>query len=320
MLNWPVDGMPDELLYLTRSEVRSLLPPLDVQLGIAEQTYRAMARGEVELPPKPGIHPRENSFIHAMPAYLRSDDVAALKWIAGYQGNKRRGMPYISGLIVVSDPGTGCPTAVMDAVEITAARTAAASGVCARHWAPSTWESSAVIGCGAQGRAHARVLVELNPSGVVRSFDTHPERAASLPARRLEPAGSPREAVSGAQVVVTAGPILDDPRPCIGPDWLGGDWLLLPIDLDSYLTADATMQAELFLVDDVAQFEYYRSLGYFRGWPVPMQSVGEALESAGNGYRRVVCANLGVAALDAAFAAGVLERAGASGVGLQLER
>ena len=74
-----------------------------------------------------------------MPAYLADDDVAALKWVSGYPANKARGLPYISGLIIVNDAETGFPLAVMDAAEITAARTAAASGVCIRRWAPEGW-------------------------------------------------------------------------------------------------------------------------------------------------------------------------------------
>ena len=66
------------LLYLTREEVAGLLPDVPAQLDLVEETYRAVGAGRVELPPKPGIHPRPDSFIHAMPAYLRDDDVAAL--------------------------------------------------------------------------------------------------------------------------------------------------------------------------------------------------------------------------------------------------
>ena len=91
------------LRYLRRAEVRALLPPLPDQIDLVEATYRAVAAGRVELPPKPGIHPRKDSFIHAMPAYLADDDVAALKWVAGYPANKERGLPYIAGLIVVND-------------------------------------------------------------------------------------------------------------------------------------------------------------------------------------------------------------------------
>ena len=78
-----------------------------------------------------------------MPAYLRDDDVAALKWVAGYPANKERGLPYITGLIVLNDPETGVPAAIMDGAEITAARTAAASGVCIRRFAPEAGRKSA---------------------------------------------------------------------------------------------------------------------------------------------------------------------------------
>jgi ornithine cyclodeaminase/alanine dehydrogenase-like protein (mu-crystallin family) len=304
------------LLYLTRADVAALLPPISEQLDLVETTYRAVGADRVELPPKPGIHPRPDSFIHAMPAYLRDDDVAALKWVAGYPANKERGLPYISGLIVLNHAETGLPAAIMDGAEITAARTAAASGVCIRRFAPSGWERAAVLGAGEQARFHVRVLTELNPAASVTAWDPHPERIATL-GDRVAAAEGPRAAVEHADVVVTAGPIVEDPESPLGPDWLGARVLGLPIDFDFYFSAEAVASAELFLVDDVDQFEYYRSLGHFQGWPAPERSVGEAL--AGDGAPgRVVCCNLGIGALDAAFAARVLDAARESGTGTEL--
>jgi hypothetical protein len=91
----------------------------------------------------------------------------------------------------------------------------------------------------------------------------------------------------------------------------------LPIDFDFYFNADAVSSADLFLVDDVGQFEYYRSLGHFQGWPEPAGSVGEALARDG-APEKVVCCNLGIGALDAAFAAHVLTAARQRGVGTEL--
>ncbi len=105
-------GSLTDLVYLSRQEVADLLPAVLEQIDICERTYRAMAAGRVELPPKPGIHPREEAFIHAMPAYLADTDVASIKWVAGYPANKARGLPYISGLIIVNDAETGFPAAV----------------------------------------------------------------------------------------------------------------------------------------------------------------------------------------------------------------
>jgi ornithine cyclodeaminase/alanine dehydrogenase len=305
------------LLFLRRDEVTRLLPPIPEQIDLVEETYRAVGAGRVELPPKPGIHPRKDSFIHAMPAYLRDEDVAALKWVAGYPANKERGLPYISGLIVLNDAETGLPTAIMDGAEITAARTAAASGVCIRRWAPPGWSAAAILGCGEQGRHHARVLGELNGNVRIRAYDPHPERIAHLEGR-VEAANSPTEAVSAAEVIVTAGPIVEEPESPLGPVWLGERWLGLPIDFDFYFSAEAVAAADLFLVDDVEQFEYYRSLGHFQGWPKPQGSVGEALADASL-PARIVCCNLGVGALDAAFAARVLAAAREQGAGTELE-
>ncbi|MGH3052675.1 MAG: ornithine cyclodeaminase family protein [Gaiellaceae bacterium] len=301
------------LLYLSRTEVRELLPPLEQQLDLVESTYRALGEGRVELPPKPGIHPRPDSFIHAMPAYLRDEDVAALKWVAGYPANKARGLPYISGLIVLNDPDTGLPVTVMDGAEITAARTAAASGVCIRRFAPPGWSEAAILGCGEQGRFHARVLDSLNPDVLIRAYDPHPERIEQLEGN-VAPASSWEEAVRGAEVIVSAGPIVEDPHPPIRPDDLAERVLALPIDFDFYLRADAVESADLFLADDVGQFEYYRSLGHFQGWPEADGTVGEDHEPA----PRVVCCNLGVGALDAAFAQRVLEAARSNGAGTEL--
>ncbi len=303
-------------LYLTREEVAALLPRVPDQLALVEETYRALADGRVELPPKPGVHPRPDSFLHAMPAYLTDSDVVALKWVAGYPANKARGLPYISGLIVVNDPGTGLPIAVMDAAEITAARTAAASGVCVRAWAPEGWCRAAVVGAGEQGRFHAELLRHLNAAVEIRAFDPHHERLAAL-GPGVTTAESERDAVRGAEVVVTAAPIVPEPRPALGRSDLGERWLVLPIDFDALVGRDVVESADLFLVDDVGQFSYYREQGHFRRWPEPSGSVGEALARGAPG-ERVACVNLGVGALDAAFAAHVVGAARELGVGREL--
>jgi ornithine cyclodeaminase/alanine dehydrogenase-like protein (mu-crystallin family) len=152
----------------------------------------------------------------------------------------------------------------------------------------------------------------------IRAYDPHPERIEAMPGP-VEAAAWPREAVEGADVVVTAGPIVEEPESPLGPDWLGQRWLALPIDFDFYFGAAAVAAADLFLADDVAQFEYHRGLGHFRDWPEPAGSVGEGLTGDGS-PARVVCCNLGIGALDAAFAARVLAAAGEQGIGTTLPR
>jgi alanine dehydrogenase len=305
-----------ELLYLTRAEVAQLLPPVTDQLELVEQTYKALGAGEVELPPKPGIHPRPNSFIHAMPAYLKGEDVAALKWIAGYRSNKQRGLPYLNGLVVLNDAETGLPVAIMDAAEITATRTAVATGVCVRRWGPPGWQTAAILGFGVQGRRHAELLHVLNEEASIKAYDPNPGRVAAVNGA-LSPSATPRQAVEGAEVVITTAPMLDERHPELDVDWLGKRYLVVPVDFDASILPAPIAAAEMFLVDDVDQYEYYRELGYFEGWPRPDGSVGEGLASTKTA-ERTACVNLGVGALDAAFAKRVLDEARERGVGRSL--
>jgi ornithine cyclodeaminase/alanine dehydrogenase len=303
---------------IQREEVRRRLPPLAAQLDLVETTLRSLARGTVEMPPKIGVHPRADSFIHAMPAYLQGDDVVALKWVAGYPANPSRGLPYISGVIVVNDAESGSTIALMDAAEITAARTAAASGVCIRAWAPDGWQRAAILGCGEQGRYHARVVAALNPAAVVGAYDVHVERIWEL-GGNVEAAPGTRDAVEGAQVVISAVPIAEHPDPPLQSEWLGDTYLALPLDFDASFQVGPIADAGLFVSDDLDQFEYYRDRGHFQGWPEPHASVGQALERDVHA-KRVACCNLGVGALDAAFARIVLEAAREQSVGTPLPR
>jgi ornithine cyclodeaminase/alanine dehydrogenase len=189
--------------------------------------------------------------------------------------------------------------------------------VCVRRFAPSGWSRAAILGCGEQGLFHARLLHALNPGVSVRAWDPHPERIARL-GDLAEAAASWEDALVGAEVIVTAGPIVEDPASPLRPEQLGERWLALPIDFDFYFGSEAVAAADLFLADDVDQFEYYRELGHFQGWPAPAGNVGEGLTREGS-PERVVCCNLGIGALDAAFANAVLERARAAGAGVELD-
>jgi hypothetical protein len=83
---------------------------------------------------------------------------------------------------------------------------------------------------------------------------------------------------------------------------------LLPIDFDFYVSAAAASEADLFVSDDLEQFEAYRQQGHFAEWPAPGASVGAAIAEQRAG-RRVLACNLGVAALDVAFALAVIRAA-----------
>ena len=118
------------LLYLSRADVEATRLPMPAIIEALEAAFREKGHGRCEMPPKPGIHPGppgNDNFIHAMPASVPALGAAGVKWISGFPRNDARGLPYISGLLILNDPGTGLPKAVMDATWITAMRTGAAT-------------------------------------------------------------------------------------------------------------------------------------------------------------------------------------------------
>lgn len=301
------------LSWLDADAVRRLLPGLDEQLDLVADTYTATARGRVELPPKPGLHPRADAFLNAMPAYLMDRDVVALKWISAYSGNPALGLPAVSGLIIVNDAATGAPEVVMDAEEITTLRTAIASGVAVRHLAHPGWQRVAILGYGVQGRAHTRVMRHLNPDAEIVAWGPR----LTGPVEGVEVAADPRSAVEGADVVLTCGPMPRPPEPVVQPDWLAANCLVLPVDYDARVRAEVSQAADAFFVDDVPQFESFRERGYFAGWAIPQGSLGDALMTAPEGGRRLVC-SLGVGSIDAVIAGAVRDRQRVERLGVTL--
>ncbi|MEO5939492.1 MAG: hypothetical protein ABIZ72_01235, partial [Candidatus Limnocylindrales bacterium] len=177
------------LRYLTGADVRAAMPPLAERLDLAERTMVALV-ADAELPPKIGVHPRPaGSFAHAMPAHLRgsgpggADDLLGIKWIAGFPLNAARKLPAIHGLVLLTDPDTGLPRAILDAGPITAERTAAVSGVAIARFAPDTGGRNtrvAMIGAGVQAHSHLPVLGHVLPGLELTVFDRHPDRTAAL--------------------------------------------------------------------------------------------------------------------------------------------
>ena len=124
-----------EFRYLSQKDVMDVGLTMKNAISIVEEVLNEHGLKEFENPPKPGIHTLQGAFIHAMPGFLPRKKAAGMKWVSGYSDNFQYGLPSIMGLVVLNDPNTGQPLAVMDGGYITALRTAAASGVSAKYLA-----------------------------------------------------------------------------------------------------------------------------------------------------------------------------------------
>src|SRR5688572_24337156 len=321
--------------YLSAADVTAAMPPVGERLELAERAMTALV-ADAELPPKIGVHPRPaGSFAHAMPAFLRDQggaDLLGIKWVAGFPENRATGLPAIHAVVILSDPATGIPRAILDGGPITAQRTAAVSGVALARFGPHELgraPRAAIIGAGVQGHSHLEVLGHVLPGVELAIHDRHGDRAAALAdAARATPGiaaavavASARGAANRADVVITAASFTDPAhRQSMTADWLAPDALVIPVDYATMCAAEVAREAALFLVDDLGQFMANRQAGQFDGYPEPVATLGEAI-LAGTGRPaggRVVVTHLGVGLADVIFADAIVQRAEAAGLGTAL--
>jgi ornithine cyclodeaminase/alanine dehydrogenase-like protein (mu-crystallin family) len=325
-----LSGSQNRLLYLSHSDVVKVNLSMEEIIDQLELAFREKAEGRVEMPPKPGIHPGEaDNFIHAMPAYIPAMKSAGLKWVSGFPLNQERGLPYISGLLILNDPSTGLPIFVMDCVWITAKRTGAATAIAAKHLARPDSSVVGILGCGVQGRSNLEALSVVFSLKKVKAYDVNP-KASSLYAEEIEErygleveeVYSPKKAVSDCDIVVTAGPILKKPHATIQAGWMDEGSFASLVDFDSYWSPDALKEADKFCTDDVPQLRHYQELGFFQDIPVIHADLGELVAESKPGREapeeRTITCNLGLAMDDMAVAPLVYQKAMEKRVGIWL--
>jgi ornithine cyclodeaminase/alanine dehydrogenase-like protein (mu-crystallin family) len=319
----------ETVLYLSRRDVETINLPMQEIIDALEAMFKEKGAGRTEMPPKPGIHTRPDAFIHAMPAYIPSLQSAGMKWVSGYPDNQSRGLPYITGLLLLNDPETGIPIAIMDCTWITAKRTGAATAVAAKYLARPDSATVGIVACGVQGRSNLEALTCLFEIKKVKAYDLYPEIAERYATEMnkalnldIEPVKRLTEAVKGLDLVVSSGPIVKHPKPLIEPAWLSEGAFASPVDFDSYWKGEALRQINKLATDDLLQMRYYRQEGYFKETPEPYADLGEIVtglkpgrESAGE---RTMSINLGLALDDMATAIRIYKLAGAKGIGLEL--
>lgn len=319
----------NHVLYLSREDIEAIGLPMREIIEALDAMFREKGEGKVEMPAKPGIHPRPDAFIHAMPAYIPSQQAAGIKWVSGFPENAKRELPYISGLLILNDPETGIPISVMDCTWITAKRTGAATAVAAKYLARPDSSRAGILACGVQGRSNLEALSCLFDIKEVKVYDIVPEIARRYAEEvseqlgvEIKPVSQAREAVERMDLVVTSGPILKHPTPAIQQGWLAEGAFASPVDFDSYWTGEALEEVDRLATDDIAQMQYYRERGYFQNTPQPYADLGEIASGRKPGRQseseRTMSINLGLALDDMATAIRIYRKAVEEGIGTAL--
>jgi len=244
---------------LTQTDVERVID-LPVALRVIEAAFKAQAQGQVIMPPKVYLPLPDGSDFRAMPAFLKTPASSGVKWVSVHPRNPSRGLPTVMGLVLLNDPSTGAPLAVMDGLSITRIRTAAAAGVAAKTLARRTSRVVGLVGCGAQALWQVRVLDHLFRLSALRVWGARDGEAAAFcrrarPQLRVTPsvATTIETCVRAADIVVTLTP---SRRPLVQRAWISPGTHLNAIgadapgkqELDPQILRDA-----IVIVDDMEQ-------------------------------------------------------------------
>lgn len=153
----------DDVLIITRRDIVQAMTPGDF-LQAADQAFRAAATGKGSAP-QPMHLPMTRGGFHAKGAGISlARTYVAVKVNGNFPGNPAElGLPTIQGAIILADGDTGALLAILDSIEVTLRRTAAASALAAQLLARPESRTLLVCGCGEQGRAHVTALREVLP-------------------------------------------------------------------------------------------------------------------------------------------------------------
>jgi ornithine cyclodeaminase/alanine dehydrogenase-like protein (mu-crystallin family) len=204
------ESQNSQTLLLDSSDIAALLSPAD-SLAAVERAFRATREGGAHAPQPMAIEAIDGAF-HVKGAFLAGERAyVAVKINGNFPLNPdRTGLPTIQGALFLCDAMNGAPLAIMDSIEITLLRTAAASALAAKLLARPDSSILAICGCGVQGYAHARALSEIFQFEQAFAWDKDGARAAALAADMTAQLGiafaaapSLHEATSAADIVVT---------------------------------------------------------------------------------------------------------------------
>lgn len=199
-------------------------------LSAVENAFRLRGLGRVQMPPKMYLfYEKHNGDLRCMPSYIEDIDISAVKVVNVHTDNPRkRNLRTVMATIILIDPSTGAPIAMMDGSVITDMRTGAASGVASKYLARKDSRSIGIIGAGAQSRTQLlAILSMLGRLDEVRIYDIMPEasrgfveHATEKYSNRISSVTSvddPEDAVVGMDILVTCTP---SRKPIVRDSWI----------------------------------------------------------------------------------------------------
>src|SRR5262245_2146990 len=245
--------------YLSRSILERLPITTREAVESIEQLILGQRRGQVWCAPKSVVLPGDDRYIMATLAVADEPRVLATKSLVLNPRNRDRGISVINSVVTLLDSETGLPLAVVEGNWVTARRTAGLSAVAAKRLARPDSASIAFIGCGVEARSHLDAFCDLYPVREIRAFGRGTGNRDALcriaEARGLTAIASKtaREAVEGADLIVTSVTLVPNLDPFADPRWLKPGAFLISTDLALPWMPEGMGAFQRIVIDDLEQ-------------------------------------------------------------------
>ena len=163
---------------------------LTVELAVetVDFVFREWGRGGIDMPAKVHVDMSgigHEAWCNAMPAYIDQQKTGGLKWVGGFGNNPAGQLPYIMGVVLLTDPADGRVKSIMDGRMISDYRTGASAAVFARYLAVRALERILIVGAGAQGQMAACCLHAVYPDAKIRMHDLQAEKVTAFREKHL---------------------------------------------------------------------------------------------------------------------------------------
>ncbi len=197
-------------------------------LVATEDAFKRLGQSKTKMPPKLYLDlPQFKGDFRAMPAWIEGLKGCGIKWVNVHPLNKKKGLPTVMGIIILSDPATGFPLCIMDATHLTALRTGAAAGVAAKFLAKKDSKRIALVGCGAQAYTQLAAILEIfnisqvnvwgpEPGEIIR-FINLAKKLRRAKKVKIEKARTVKDCIKDSDIIVTTTP---SRRPLIRYGWV----------------------------------------------------------------------------------------------------
>jgi alanine dehydrogenase len=325
-----------EIRVLRAAEVRALLPMKDC-VELMRRAMIALSEGRAVVPLRSVMAmPDARGMLGNMPGYLADPECFGVKLVSLMPHNKPPQYSSHLGLVLLFEAEHGCPVAILDAAEITAIRTAAASGLATRLLARPDAGDLAILGAGEQARSHLEAMLAVRPLRRIRVWARDRGKAEGFAETQgarhgvaIEALGGVREAVESADIICT---LTKAREPILFGDWIArgahlnvvGSSIAAAAEIDTAAVAQSRFFVDCRNSTVNEGGEYLRAL---RSGAVTAGHIAAEIGEVANGTKPgrtspdevTLYKSLGVAPQDLASAHYVLEKARAAGIGQLIE-